>query len=218
MRWSDTRKEASFYGVNYTLPFAHAYRAMNYLGIDHKNAIDRDVYHIARLGLNAYRIHIWDVEISDAKGNLIDNEHLELLDYLLMRLRERGIRIVITSQTNFGNGYPEHNKPTGGYSYNYDKCDIHRNPEAIAAQEKYISALINHINPNTGLAYKDDPYTVSYTHLRQMGVNPQQYTFQCTEIHSRWRKHYSFPIIQRERIVRQRIRYRTCLLYTSRCV
>ena len=28
MRWSDTRKEASFYGVNYTLPFAHAYRAM----------------------------------------------------------------------------------------------------------------------------------------------------------------------------------------------
>ena len=72
MRWSDTRKEASFYGVNYTLPFAHAYRAMNYLGIDHKNAIDRDVYHIARLGLNAYRIHIWDVEISDAKGNLID--------------------------------------------------------------------------------------------------------------------------------------------------
>ena len=63
MRWSDTRKEASFYGVNYTLPFAHAYRAMNYLGIDHKNAIDRDVYHIARLGLNAYRIHIWDVEI-----------------------------------------------------------------------------------------------------------------------------------------------------------
>ena len=162
MRWSDTRKEASFYGVNYTLPFAHAYRAMNYLGIDHKNAIDRDVYHIARLGLNAYRIHIWDVEISDAKGNLIDNEHLELLDYLLMRLRERGIRIVITSQTNFGNGYPEHNKPTGGYSYNYDKCDIHRNPEAIAAQEKYISALINHINPNTGLAYKDDPYIIGF--------------------------------------------------------
>lgn len=162
MRWSDTRKEASFYGVNYTLPFAHAYRAMNYLGIDHKNAIDRDVYHIARLGLNAYRIHIWDVEISDAKGNLIDNEHLELLDYLLMRLRERDIRIVITSQTNFGNGYPEHNKPTGGYSYNYDKCDIHRNPEAIAAQEKYISALINHINPNTGLAYKDDPYIIGF--------------------------------------------------------
>ena len=71
MRWSDTKKEASFFGVNYTLPFAHAYRAMGYLGVDRKTAIDRDVYHMARLGLNAYRIHIWDVEISDAEVNLL---------------------------------------------------------------------------------------------------------------------------------------------------
>lgn len=162
MRWSDTRKEASFYGVNYTLPFAHAYRAMNYLGVDHKAAIDRDVYHLARLGFNAYRIHIWDVEISDGNGNLKENEHLELLDYLFMRLRERGIRIVVTAQTNFGNGYPERNIPTEGYSYNYGKCDVHQNPEAIGAQEKYIAALVNHVNPHTGLAYKDDPYIVGF--------------------------------------------------------
>lgn len=110
MRWSDTRKEASFFGVNYTLPFAHAYRAMGYLGIDRKAAIDRDVYHFARLGLNAYRIHIWDVEISDGEGNLLENEHLELLDYLIFKLQERGIRIVITAQTNFGNGYPAYRR------------------------------------------------------------------------------------------------------------
>ena len=54
MRWSDTRREASFFGVNYTLPFAHAYRAIGYLGLDRKAAIDKDVYHISRLGLNAY--------------------------------------------------------------------------------------------------------------------------------------------------------------------
>lgn len=88
MRWSDTKKEASFFGVNYTLPFAHAYRAMGYLGVDRKTAIDRDVYHMARLGLNAYRIHIWDVEISDAEGNLLENEHLELLDYLIHKLQD----------------------------------------------------------------------------------------------------------------------------------
>ena len=134
MRWSDTKTEASFFGVNYTLPFAHAYRAMGYLGVDRKAAIDRDVYHLARLGINAYRIHIWDVEISDAKGNLQENEHLDLLDYLFSKLEERGIRILITLQTNFGNGYPERNEPTGGYSYRYDKCSIHQDPEAIAAQ------------------------------------------------------------------------------------
>ena len=69
LRWKETEKEASFYGVNYTVPFAHAYRALNYLGLDHKQAIDKDVYHMARLGFNAYRIHLWDVELSDAKGD-----------------------------------------------------------------------------------------------------------------------------------------------------
>ena len=162
MRWSDTRKEASFFGVNYTLPFAHAYRAMGYLGIDRKAAIDRDVYHFARLGLNAYRIHVWDVEISDGEGNLLENEHLELLDYLIYKLQERGIRTVITAQTNFGNGYPERNQPTVGFSSNYDKCAVHSDAEAIAAQEKYIAALVRHVNTYTGHAYKDDPYIVGF--------------------------------------------------------
>jgi len=162
MRWSDTRREASFFGVNYTLPFAHAYRATGYLGVDRKAAIDRDVYHFARLGFNAYRIHVWDVELTDYKGNLIVTEHLDLLDYLIFRLKERNIHIVITAQTNFGNGYPEKNQPTGGFSYYYNKCDVHAKPEAIAAQEKYISSLVKHVNPYTGKAYKDDPFIVGF--------------------------------------------------------
>ena len=162
MRWSDTREEASFFGVNYTLPFAHAYRALGYLGLDRKAAIDNDVYHIARLGLNAYRIHLWDVELTDGQGNLLENEHLDLMDYLIAKLKERNIHIVVTAQTNFGNGYPERNIPTGGFSYKYDKCDIHSNPEAIAAQETYLRDLVKHTNPYTGLAYKDDPSIVGF--------------------------------------------------------
>ena len=38
--------------------------------------------HLARLGLDAYRIHVWDREVSDREGNLVENEHLDLLDYL----------------------------------------------------------------------------------------------------------------------------------------
>ena len=75
IRWSDTRQEASFFGVNYTLPFAHAYRALGYLGLDRKAAIDKDVYHITRLGLNAYRIHLWDVELTDEQGQTQGTEH-----------------------------------------------------------------------------------------------------------------------------------------------
>ena len=162
MRWSDTHEEASFFGVNYTLPFAHAYRALGYLGLDRKAAIDKDVYHLSRLGLNAYRIHLWDVELTNGQGNLLENEHIDLMDYLIAKLKERNIHIVITAQTNFGNGYPERNIQTGGFSYKYDKCDMHSNPEAIAAQETYLRDLVKHTNPYTGLAYKDDPSIVGF--------------------------------------------------------
>lgn len=158
MRWSDSKKEASFYGVNYTLPFAHAYRSVH----DHKTAIDKDIYHFSRLGFNAYRIHIWDVEITDSIGRLQQNEHLDLLDYLVSKVQQRGIRVLITCMTNFGNGYPERNEPTGGFSYLYDKCDVHKNPKAIAAQETYVRQLLNHVNPYTGKAYKNDPAIVGF--------------------------------------------------------
>jgi len=162
IRWSDTNNDASFYGVNYTLPFAHAYRAIEYLGKDHKKAIDMDVYHFARLGYNAYRIHVWDVEISDGDGNLIENEHLDLLDYLIAKLREHNIRVLITTMTNFGNGYPERNHNTGAFSYLYDKCKVHSDENAIAAQEKYIQQFINHRNTYTHLLYKEDPYIIGF--------------------------------------------------------
>lgn len=162
MRWSDTRQEASFYGVNYTLPFAHAYRAMNYLGKNHKEAIDKDVYHFTRLGFNAYRIHVWDVEISDSKGNLIENDHLDLLDYLIAKLKERNIRVLITTMTNFGNGYPERNQNTGAFSYLYDKCKVHSDENAIVAQENYISQFVKHINPYTQQSYTDDPFVIGF--------------------------------------------------------
>lgn len=153
-------RDGAYYGTNYTVPFAHAYRALGTLGVDRREAIDRDVYHMARLGLNAFRLHLWDVELADANGNLIekDNEHLELLDYLIARLEERGIAIVLTAQTNFGNGYPERNTdPNGAYTYDYPKCEVHDTPAAVNAQANYLDALVRHVNPFTGRSYAADP-------------------------------------------------------------
>ncbi|MDR0939327.1 MAG: hypothetical protein LBN29_08250 [Mediterranea sp.] len=161
-RWEETRQGDAFFGVNYTLPFAHAYRALGYLGLDRKTAIDKDTYHFARLGLNAYRIHLWDVELTDSLGNLTPNDHLDLMDYLIHKLEERGIHIVLTAQTNFGNGYPERDRATGGFSYLYDKCDVHANPRAVAAQERYLGQLLRHVNPYTGKAYNADPAIVGF--------------------------------------------------------
>lgn len=153
-----TVAERPRYGTNYTVPFAHAYRALGRLGIDRHKAIDRDTYHFARLGLDAFRLHLWDVELSDADGNLLDNEHLELLDYLISALKKRGIDIILTAQTNFGNGYPERNSdPNGAFSYDYPKCGIHDNASAQAIQANYLNQLVNHVNRYTGKRIADDP-------------------------------------------------------------
>lgn len=156
MRRSDTNKEVSYYGTNYTLPFAHAYRAATTLGEDRKAAISRDVAHMARLGFNGFRLHLWDVELTDADGNLLLNDHLDLLDYLIARLEDAGIDIILTAQTNFGNGYPERDIDTGAYSYRFDKCQVHENPAARKAQENYLRQLATHVNPYTGRSYAAD--------------------------------------------------------------
>lgn len=156
MRRSDTNKEVSYYGTNYTLPFAHAYRAAGRLGADRKEEIERDVAHMARLGFNGFRLHLWDVELSDGDGNLLANDHLDLLDYMIAELEKRGIDIILTAQTNFGNGYPERDINTGAYSYLFDKCHIHEDPRAQKIQENYLRQLASHVNPYTGRSYSRD--------------------------------------------------------------
>jgi hypothetical protein len=88
LRFTKNNSEASFFGVNYTTPFAFAYRAHKALNIDLEKAIQQDVYHLARLRLDAFRVHVWDTEISDTAGNLLENDHLRLFDFLLAELKK----------------------------------------------------------------------------------------------------------------------------------
>jgi hypothetical protein len=161
MRWKKTGKEAAFFGVNYTVPFAYGYRSHKTLGTDLQQAIDNDVYHMARLGINAFRVHVWDTEISDSAGNLLNNEHLRLFDYLLSRLEERGIYILITPIAFWGNGYPEKDEKTGSFSNIYGKEQSVVNEKAILAQERYLSQFFKHLNPYTGKTYGKDPFVVA---------------------------------------------------------
>ncbi|MDH5476219.1 MAG: cellulase family glycosylhydrolase, partial [Cyclobacteriaceae bacterium] len=161
MKWTDTNEEVQGFGVNYTVPFAHAYRSAKKLGIDPLKAIDQDVYHFSRLGFDLYRVHVWDTEISDTLGNLIENEHLDAFDYLLKKLNERNINYVITPIAYWGNGWPEPDELTPGFSNKYGKDNSLTNPEAIKAQENYLFQFMNHINPYTKTAYKNDPRLIA---------------------------------------------------------
>jgi len=162
LRWQDTGDEVSLFGVNYTVPFAFTYRAHKYLGLSHKQSIDNDVRHFARMGLDAFRVHIWDQQISDRQGNLVDNEHLDLLDYLIFKLKSRGIYSILTVVGASKTGYPEPDPPAEGFSYYYTKEQLATEPEAIEKQQRYLTQFLNHINRYTGLAYKDDPAILAF--------------------------------------------------------
>jgi hypothetical protein len=163
MRWENSKTEVFGFGVNYTVPFAHAYRAAKILNVSLEKAIDDDVYHFARLGLDAYRVHVWDVEISDSAGNLLENEHLHLFDYLLKKLKDRGIKSILTPIAFTGSGYPESDEKQSGFtSYYGGKANCLVNPDAIKAEERYLTMFLNHVNPYTGIAYKNDPDIIAF--------------------------------------------------------
>jgi hypothetical protein len=162
MRWEKTGAEVYGFGVNYSVPFAHAYRSGKKLNIDLEKAIENDIYHFARLGFDAYRVHVWDTEISDTLGNLLNNEHLRLFDFSIHKMKERGIKFIITPIAFWGNGWPEPDEQTPGFSRKYGKAACLTNEDAIKAQENYLAQFLNHVNPYTGLAYKDDPDIVAF--------------------------------------------------------
>jgi hypothetical protein len=162
LRWSKNNEEIHAFGVNYTAPFAHAYRTATREGISLEKAIDADVYHFTRLGFDAYRVHIWDCEISDTLGNLLDNDHLRLLDYTLAKMKERGMKFILTPIAWWGNGWPEPDDKTPGFSTKYGKGACLTNPEAIKAQENYLYQLLRHMNAYAGKAYKDDPDIIGF--------------------------------------------------------
>jgi hypothetical protein len=161
MRWSRDHSEAQFFGVNYTVPFAYSYRAHRARGVDPQEAIRQDVYHLARLGVDAFRVHVWDTEISDTLGNLLDNDHLRLFDFLLTELSRRGIRAIITPIAFWGNGYPERDERTPGYSRLYGKGRATTEEPAILAQENYLRQFFRHVNPYSHMTYGEDPEVIA---------------------------------------------------------
>ncbi|MES2332726.1 MAG: membrane or secreted protein [Bacteroidota bacterium] len=161
LRWTKDNREASFFGVNYTTPFAYAYRAQKKLNIDLEKAIQQDVYHFARLGLTAFRVHVWDTEISDTVGNLLENDHLRLFDFLLAELAKRNIKTIITPIAFWGNGYPDRDEMTPGFARKYGKGGSTANDTAIRAQENYLTQFFKHTNPYTNRSYVADTNVIA---------------------------------------------------------
>lgn len=161
MRWTATGEEVALFGVNYAAPFAYDFQATRALGLDAKRAIDADVAHLARLGVDAYRIHVWDREVTDSLGNLLENEHLDLFDHLLAKLEARGIRVILTPIAWWGPGYPAPDHPSPGFANRYSKPQMLVDSVARRASVRYLAQFVRHLNPYTGKRYGEDPNIIA---------------------------------------------------------
>jgi hypothetical protein len=146
-------------------------------GVDLKRAVEADMAHLARLGLDGIRLSFWgDWENSDREGNLIDNEHLDLLDYVIARASQRGIYLLLTPITLYSPVWPlsEETNTCQGFSRFYPKNELGINPQAIRVQQNYLAGILNHVNRYTGLAYKDDPAIVLFEPVNEPHHHPDK--------------------------------------------
>jgi hypothetical protein len=161
VRWADSKEEVRLFGANYCIMSGSDYRMAGIVSGDRKAMIDEDLAHFARMGWTALRLCSWgDWENADKAGNLIVNEHVDLLDYVIAKARQRGIYILLTPIHTYDPAFADQmNRPSvnDGFSKYFPREEMGVNPVSIAAQANYIKQLLNHVNPYTQAAIKDEP-------------------------------------------------------------
>lgn len=179
-------EEVALWGVNYYAPFNHNYVNLRELGMNHKEVIDEDIRHFVRMGVDVVRLHVYDRTISDKNGNLVSNERVELMDYIVAKCGEAGIYVFITpiawwldveqqlildksyaywcigAQRNFG------------FSNFYSKEAFFWDEDAIAAQENYFAQFAGHVNKYTDIAYGNDPAICLFELINESVFRPYQ--------------------------------------------
>ena len=159
IRWTDTHAEVTLFGANYAIASSGDYRAAGYITQDRKRLIDEDMAHFARMGWDGMRLAFWgDWQNSDLRGNLIVNDHLDLLDYVISKARERGIYILFNPIHTYHAGWPDALRDSfPGFAAHITKDKLGTDSAAIAAQVNYLRQILNHVNPYTHTALKDEP-------------------------------------------------------------
>jgi len=176
IRWKANDKEIGLFGANYCLPSACDYRAAGYLGADRKLLVEQDMAHFARMGWDALRLSFWgDWENCDKAGNLIVNDHLDVMDYVIAQASKRGVYLLLSPIVTYTSQWPDRMQDTAqtGFSRFYPKGELGTNPQAIAAQVNYLKQLMMHRNPYTGNLIKDEPYILFVEPINEPSHHPE---------------------------------------------
>ncbi len=154
--------KVKLWGVNYYTPFNHNFYNIGELGKDHFRAIDEDIRHFKLLGIDFIRMHLYDREITDRDGNIVENKNMRVLDYLIDQCEKNGIYLMITP-TVWWNTIKNQIFQDRAYAYwylgsqdtfgfsNYFSVDaMIWDPDAIRCQKTYLNALFSRKNTVSG--------------------------------------------------------------------
>jgi len=140
-----------FYGVNF------CYGA---LYLDHAQT-DRVADRLARTGYNSVRIHHYERDLvdPDAPDSLTFRpDALDKLDYFVAAMKKRGLYLTtdlfVSRPVRAAEVFPGQAGRLRGHQY---KMLVLVNERALANLQEFARRLLTHVNPYTGLAWKDDP-------------------------------------------------------------
>lgn len=144
-------RPARFYGVNFC--FSAHY-------ITHEQS-DQLADRLARLGYNAVRLHHYEGELTASQGDRtqLNPEKLDQLDHLVAACIERGIYVTtdlfVSRPVDVARFLPE--GASRNDAMNKFKVLAALNPAAFENWKAFARNLLNHVNPYTQRAYKDEP-------------------------------------------------------------
>jgi hypothetical protein len=161
---------------------------LRFLGVNltYKSALpshsdaDEIASRMAKFGINIVRFHLMDADWGDGAA-LIDSsfpdtrhlksDSLDRLDYLFARLKENGIYadLNLLAGRNFRSG-DGLNDSIDGMDWKDKQIPALFDPEMIQLQKEFASQLLEHRNPYTKLAYKNDPAVAIVEVVNEQGL------------------------------------------------
>ncbi len=148
-------EKAKLWGVNYYAPFNHNFYNIEELGKDHFAAIDEDIRHFKLMNIDFIRMHLYEREITDKDGNIVENQNMKVFDYLVEQCEKNGIYLMITPmvwwntvknqiiQDRYYAYWYIDSQDAFGFS-NFYSCDgMLWNQDAIDCQKRYMEGLFS---------------------------------------------------------------------------
>lgn len=165
--------------------------------------LERELDHLRSLGITNLRVMAgsegpdtepWRMVPSlQTSPGVYNSEVLDGLDYLLSEMAERDLRAIMCLNNfwpwsggmaqyvcwNGGGAIPYPPPEPGGDWNEYQDyaSDFYSNTGAMQDFQDHISFIVNHVNPYTGLAYKDDPTVMTW----ELGNEPRGFNNNATD-------------------------------------